>query len=227
MAGRCRARRRAAGEAEAARTRRPVEVDDSLLVPIVRKGEAIGVLRLTARVRRRWERSAVDLASAIAGQIALVAENARLYREAQAQARELAALREVGTTLTSTLDLTTVLDAVVDAAVRLSGAQQCAVLELDPECRFGAQLGGMVRDEAVPLPGVKPRDVPPRERPGEYPEQLDRDGHPPREGDLGPALREPVGDYPRGILRVDQERHPEFVLRGQRRSNELDRKSVV
>jgi GAF domain-containing protein len=119
-------------EAEVARTKRPVEVDDSLLVRIVRKGEAIGVLRLTARGRRRWERSAGELASAIAGQIALVAENARLYREAQTQAGELAALREVGTTLTSTLDLTTVLDAVMDAAVRLSGAQQCAVLQLDP-----------------------------------------------------------------------------------------------
>ncbi len=126
----------ALGEAEAARSKRPVEVDDSLLVvPIVRKGEAIGVLRLAARGRRRWERSAVDLASAIAGQIALVAENARLYREAQTQAGELAALREVGTTLTSTLDLPTILDAVVDAAVRLSGAQQCAVLELDPDDR--------------------------------------------------------------------------------------------
>ena len=54
------------------------------------------MLRLAARVRRRWERSAVDLASAIAGQIALVAENARLYREAQTQAGELAALREIG-----------------------------------------------------------------------------------------------------------------------------------
>ena len=121
------------GEAEASRTKRPVEVDDSLLViPIVRKGEAIGVLRLTARVRRRWERSAVDLASAIAGQIALVAENARLYREAHAQASELTVLHEIGTTLTSTLDLPTVLDTVVDAAMRLSGAQQCAVMELDP-----------------------------------------------------------------------------------------------
>jgi GAF domain-containing protein/anti-sigma regulatory factor (Ser/Thr protein kinase) len=121
------------GEAEAALRRRPVEVDDTVLVvPIVRKGEAIGVLRLTTRVRRRWERSAVDLASAIAGQIALVAENARLYGEAQAQAGELAVLREVSTTLTSTLDLPTVLDAVVDAVLRLSGARQCAVLELDP-----------------------------------------------------------------------------------------------
>jgi GAF domain-containing protein/anti-sigma regulatory factor (Ser/Thr protein kinase) len=121
------------GEAEAAVRRRPVEVDDtSLVVPIVRRGEAIGVLRLMARGRRRWERSAVDLASAIAGQIALIAENARLYREAQAQASELAVLREVGTTLTSTLDLPTVLDAVVEAAMQLSGGQQCAVLELDP-----------------------------------------------------------------------------------------------
>jgi GAF domain-containing protein/CheY-like chemotaxis protein len=123
----------ALGEAEAARTKRPVEIDDSLLVvPIVRKGDAIGVLRLTARGRRRWERSAVDLASAIAGQIALVAENARLYGEAQARAGDLAVLHEVGTTLTSTLDLPTVLNAVVDAAVRLGGADQCAVLELDP-----------------------------------------------------------------------------------------------
>src|SRR6185503_10651242 len=69
---------------------------------------------------------------AIAGQIALVAENARLYREAQTQTSELTVLHEIGTTLTSTLDLPTVLDAVVEAAMRLSGAQQCAVLELDP-----------------------------------------------------------------------------------------------
>ena len=133
------------GEAEAARSKRPVEVDDTLLiVPIVRKGQAIGALRLAARVRRRWERSAVDLASAIAGQIALVAENAQLYREAQAQASELAVLHEVGTTLTSTLDLPTVLDAVADAALRLSGAQQAAVLELDPtdgRLRVRAQRG--------------------------------------------------------------------------------------
>jgi signal transduction histidine kinase/CheY-like chemotaxis protein len=127
----------ALGEAEAARSKRPVEVDDSrLVVPIVRKGDAIGILRLTARGRRRWERSAVDLASAIAGQIALVAENARLYGEAQAQAGELAVLHEVGTTVTSTLDLPTVLDAVVDAAVRLSGAQQCSVLELEADNRL-------------------------------------------------------------------------------------------
>jgi GAF domain-containing protein/CheY-like chemotaxis protein len=120
-------------EAQAARGGRPVEADSGgLIVPIVRTGDAIGVLRLTAPGRRRWERSAVDLAAGIAAQIALVAENSRLYREAQEQAGELAVLREIGATLNSTLDVPTVLDAVVDAAVRLSGAPQCGVLELDP-----------------------------------------------------------------------------------------------
>ena len=124
------------GDVEAAQTKRPVEVDDTLLVvPIVRKGGVTGVLRLIARGGRRWERSAVDLASAIAGQVALVAENARLYREAQAQTNELIVLREVGTMLTSTLDLPTVLDTVAEGALRLSGAHQCAVLELDPDAQ--------------------------------------------------------------------------------------------
>ncbi len=124
------------GDAEAVMRRRPVEVDDHLLVvPIVRKGEPIGTLRLTARGRHGWERSAVDLASAIAGQIALVAENARLYGETQTRADELSALHEVGMTLTSTLDLPTVLDAVVESALRLIDARQGAVLELDPADR--------------------------------------------------------------------------------------------
>jgi len=121
------------GDVEAARTARPVEVNDTLLVvPIARKGEVIGVMRLIAPARGRWERSAVDLASAMAGQIALVADNARLYREAQTQTNELVVLREVGTMLTSTLNLPTVLDAVAEAAMRLSGGHQCAVLELEP-----------------------------------------------------------------------------------------------
>jgi signal transduction histidine kinase len=130
-------------------------VDDTfLVVPIVRKGEAIGVLHLTARVRRRWERSATDLASAIAGQIALVAENARLYREAQTQASELAVLHEVGTTLTSTLDMATVLDAVVAGAVRLLGAQRCVVFEVDEvEQRVVPRVSlGLPLDQNVTLP---------------------------------------------------------------------------
>ena len=79
-----------AGEAQAARTRRPVEIESGLLVvPIVRKSEPIGMMTLVAHPRRHWERATVDLAGAIAGQIALVVDNARLYREVQTRAERL------------------------------------------------------------------------------------------------------------------------------------------
>jgi signal transduction histidine kinase/CheY-like chemotaxis protein len=78
------------GEAQATRSKRPVELDGGLLVvPIVRKGDVIGAMTLVARPRHRWERSSVDLAVAIAGEIALVAENVRLYRDVQTKAERL------------------------------------------------------------------------------------------------------------------------------------------
>src|SRR5439155_1690373 len=72
-----------------------------------------------------------EMATAIAGQIALAAENARLVRQAEAHADELGALHDVTATLTSTLDLPTVLEAVADSARALIGAQRCGVFELD------------------------------------------------------------------------------------------------
>jgi nitrate/nitrite-specific signal transduction histidine kinase len=45
---------------------------------------------------------------------------------------ELAALQKVGTTLTSTLHLPAVLEALAESAIGLIGASRCAVFELDP-----------------------------------------------------------------------------------------------
>jgi signal transduction histidine kinase/CheY-like chemotaxis protein len=79
-----------AGEAQAARSKRPVELEGGLMaVPIIRKGEPIGIMTLAAGARRGWEPASVDLAVAIASQIALVADNARLYREVQTKAERL------------------------------------------------------------------------------------------------------------------------------------------
>src|SRR5262249_16749864 len=115
----------------------PVESGSELIVPIRREHAAIGSLRL---VRRRaggeWAPKIVDMAAAIAGQIALAVENARRVRQAEAHAGELAALLDVAATLTSTLDLPTVLEAIADAARTLIGAQRCAVFELDAAQRL-------------------------------------------------------------------------------------------
>ena len=102
-----------------------------LIVPIGREYAAIGSLRLVRREGGEWAPTIVEMATAIAGQIALAAENARLVRQAEAHAGELAALHEVSATLTSTLELPTVLEAVADSARSLIRAQRCGVFELD------------------------------------------------------------------------------------------------
>jgi signal transduction histidine kinase/CheY-like chemotaxis protein len=102
-----------------------------LVVPIGREYAAIGALRLVRSEAGEWAPKIVEMATAIAGQIALAAENARLVAQAEAHAGELTALHDVTASLTSTLDLPTVLEAVADSARALIGAQRCGVFELD------------------------------------------------------------------------------------------------
>ena len=138
------------GDAEAVMRRRPVEVDDqTLVVPIVRKGEPVGVLRFTARGRRRWERSAVDLASAIAGQIALVAENARLYGASVRRAEELAALLRAVRTMLGGLDTKTILETIVEEAAAIADTPHVSLLLVDREMSM-LRLAAVAGDPAPP-----------------------------------------------------------------------------
>jgi GAF domain-containing protein/CheY-like chemotaxis protein len=102
-----------------------------LVVPIGREYRALGSLRLIRSEPGAWAPNDIEMATAIAGQIALAVENAQLVSQANAHAEELVALHDVSATLTSTLDLPTVLDAVADYARGLVGAQRCGVFELD------------------------------------------------------------------------------------------------
>jgi GAF domain-containing protein/ActR/RegA family two-component response regulator len=105
--------------ARAIATRRPVIVEDAsdpsltppdwvaafglkayMTVPMVRQDEVIGVVTLDYCERARpfapWQ---VDLATAVAGQIALALENTRLFAEAQERLRETTTLLAVGRVL--------------------------------------------------------------------------------------------------------------------------------
>src|SRR5262249_25149759 len=70
-----------------------------LVVPIGREYATIGSLRLVRDRAGDWAPKTVEMATAIAGQIALAAENAHLVRQAEAHVGELAALHEVAATL--------------------------------------------------------------------------------------------------------------------------------
>ncbi|MBI4787531.1 MAG: GAF domain-containing protein [Chloroflexi bacterium] len=74
-------------------------------VPLKAQDRVLGVLQIGRRDQIEFTPGDVSLISAIAQQIAIALENARLYSEARRRAEELASLREIGLATTSTLQL--------------------------------------------------------------------------------------------------------------------------
>ena len=99
-------------------------------------------MTLVHRQELRWRQDQLDLAMTIAAQVALAVDTARHYQAAQQRTAEVETLATIGETLTSTLDLQKVLEAIVDSAVTLIGAQRAVVYELD-------QAAGCLRARAV------------------------------------------------------------------------------
>ena len=156
-------------DVEATRSKQPVVVEDAaqsplvppkwvdgfgirslLVVPLISKDRVIGTVSLDdTRGPRRWAGAQVDLAMTIAAQVALAVETARQYQEAQQRAAEVETLSTIGETLTSTLDLQGVLEAIADSAKSLIGAQRAVVFELEP-------ASGLLRARAVRGIGIEP-----------------------------------------------------------------------
>jgi len=71
--------------------------------------------------------------STIADQAAAIIDKARLYQEMEERAQQLAALNEVGSVITSTLDLSAVLHLIMDTAVDLLQAEAGSLVLVDQE----------------------------------------------------------------------------------------------
>ena len=150
--------------ARALATRRPVVIDDAetsdlipsrwlrayglksyMAVPLIRGDELIGIMNLDCCDRRitfaPWQ---VDLAMAIAGQLALSLENTRLYAEAQERVRETSALLAVGQVLSQPGTPAQVLRRVAREAARAFGADMAGVYALNP-----------ARDALAPVAGYR------------------------------------------------------------------------
>src|SRR6202035_2960020 len=109
-----------------------------LFVPMLRKGAAIGAIAVTRAARGPFSDNEIELLKTFADQAVIAVENVRLFKELQARTAELTrsvgeltALGEVSQTLSSTLDLETVLTTIVSRAVQLSGVEGGVVFEYD------------------------------------------------------------------------------------------------
>jgi GAF domain-containing protein len=104
----------------------------SLGVPLIREGATIGVFALSRAEVNPFTEKQIELVTTFADQAVIAIENARLFDEVQARTRDLSESLQQQTATTDVLkaisrsafDLKTVLDALVEAAARLSEADQ-------------------------------------------------------------------------------------------------------
>jgi two-component system, NtrC family, sensor kinase len=109
-----------------------------LCVPLVREDTAIGVIVMRRMNVQPFTDKQIELVTTFADQAVIAIENVRLFQELQARTYDLArsveqleALGEVGRTVTSTLDLETVLTRIAAHAAALSGMDGGSIYEYD------------------------------------------------------------------------------------------------
>ena len=128
-----------------------------LAVPMLRESAVIGVMTVHRVVVRPFTDKQIELVATFADQAVIAIENVRLFQELQARTRELTrsveeleALSAVSQTVSSTLDLPTVLTTIVSRAVQLSGAAGGGIYEYDETTQaFPLQATHRMEEELI------------------------------------------------------------------------------
>ncbi len=103
-------------------------------VPLSAGDQVIGVMNISSfDPVVTYSDEQLKFFSAIADQAAAILDKAHLYREMEERARQLAALNDVGSVITSTLDLRTVLNLIMDKAVELLEAEAGSLVLVDQD----------------------------------------------------------------------------------------------
>ena len=84
-----------------------------LVAPIPIRGKFSGVLRLLSRTKRDFEPFEIEFVAALAEQCGIAIENARTFKEQQAQLDYFKAMHEIGKTINATYELDKILDLIV------------------------------------------------------------------------------------------------------------------
>jgi signal transduction histidine kinase len=112
----------------------------TLSVPLLRQGTAVGTIQLRRAEMNPFTDKQIALLQTFANQAVIAIENARLFKELEGRTAdltrsvgELRALGEVGQAISSTLDLQTVLGAIVARAIQLAGVDAGVIYEYDEE----------------------------------------------------------------------------------------------
>jgi diguanylate cyclase (GGDEF)-like protein/PAS domain S-box-containing protein len=91
-------------------------------VPLVSRGEVIGLLTLESQNSDCYGEYETQVTFSFTSQVATAIDNARLFEKLQKRANELSALRDTSADITAELDLSTLLQAILERAIKLINA---------------------------------------------------------------------------------------------------------
>jgi GAF domain-containing protein/HAMP domain-containing protein len=80
-----------------------------MAIPIILRGQTIGILNLRTNEDRAWEQDEIDIAQAVAERVALAVENARLLENSQNQASKERVIGEISTKISAATDMDNIL----------------------------------------------------------------------------------------------------------------------
>jgi len=123
-----------------------------LAVPLLRDGEAVGMIVLFNSIVKSFTQKQIALVSTFASQALIAIENTRLFEAEQASKRELQESLEYQTATSDVLsvishskfELQPVLDAIAKIANRLCAADATILLKENGELRIAAHFGPIV-----------------------------------------------------------------------------------
>lgn len=130
-----------------------------LIVPIVVRGEMIGSIGVDATEEpHRFTEGEIDLAARVAEQISVAMQNARLAEELARRAEDVEAVNAIGQVVSSSLNLTTVLDRVLTSLRNMIAYDRASVAVIEPDMEYllvvsDTAEAGNQRGERVPIDG--------------------------------------------------------------------------
>jgi two-component system phosphate regulon sensor histidine kinase PhoR len=105
-----------------------------LALPLQLEGRTMGLVELyDRRASRHFTADQVQLCQALAHQTAMAIERIRLFNETRQRLKEVSELYSLANEISTSLDVSEVLDAVVHAIRRASGCRGCCIFLLNPE----------------------------------------------------------------------------------------------
>ncbi|GAB4436771.1 MAG: GAF domain-containing protein [Chloroflexi bacterium OHK40] len=117
------------------------QTEESFLVaPLLFRQTVLGVINIQSYERNAFDQNDLRFLTTVANQAAVALNNARLFSETRQNAAEMTTLFGVTQDLAGTLEPDKTQQLVADAALRLLGAELCAVLRLDRLGRIEQQV---------------------------------------------------------------------------------------